>query len=101
MRPPAGGQPYRVSCLGPAEDALRQLRDAARLAGTEPDFLAVLRTITDRLTHDPNNLGEPRYHLRFLDMVVRVAIVGRLLVDFAVNEERRIVVVRDVRLLSG
>ena len=61
---------------------------------------ASLRTILDRLQKEPDRLGEPLYRLPALKLLVYQVIVSRLVVDYAVHEERPLVLLKGVKLLD-
>jgi hypothetical protein len=53
-----------------------------------------VRYVHERLRTDPLEFGEPLYSLPAMALQVRQAMVGRLLIDYAVHEEKRIVFIR-------
>jgi len=92
--------PYDVRMSAQTRAALLHLHQQAIQAGTGQQFLAALRQIVERLRDDPENLGEPSYHLPALHLLVRQAIVLPLVVDFAVHEELPLVFIRGFKVLS-
>jgi hypothetical protein len=81
-------------------EAIRELQRRASRQGRGEEFLQALRTVVDRLRHDPNEFGEPLYRLSALRMQVRAGTVRPLYVDFAVCEDRPLVFIRAIKLLS-
>lgn len=61
---------------------------------------AAIEYILDRLRKNPNNLGEPLYHLSALGLEVRTCVVRPINVDFAVHKERFLVFIKGVKLLT-
>jgi len=80
--------------------ALRQLQRQAADEGRGEQMLAALREIHQRLQHNPNALGEALYRLPILRMQVRACVVRPLAVDFAVCEDRPVVIINGVTLLT-
>ena len=60
-----------------------------------------MKTIHRMLVNDPLGFGEPLYRLAVLRLQVRMAVVGPLVIDFAVHEEQRVVFIRGVKAMSG
>ena len=57
--------------------------------------------IIRRLSLDPFHTGEPLYRLPGLRMQIRTCIVRPLAIDFAVCEDRPLVFIKSVHLLSA
>ncbi len=91
---------WEVHFSGEIARALRRLQRRAARQGRGRDALAALREIYDKLQHQPMHFGEPLYHLPAMRLQVRTASVKPLLVHFAVSEERPIVFLKQVNLLS-
>jgi hypothetical protein len=62
--------------------------------------LAAVRVVWRRLSHDPNRFGEALYRLPVLRMHLRSGLVRPLVVHFAVCEDRPVVFIKGVTLLS-
>jgi hypothetical protein len=77
-----------------------QLHDDAIQAGTGQRFLAAFRAIVARLHRDPRVFGEPLYRLPALRLEIRKAAVLPLVVDYGVHEDRPLVFIRGIRVLS-
>ena len=59
-----------------------------------------LHLLKRRLQTSPGNLGEPLYRLAALRMQIRTVVLGPLAVDFGVCEDRPVVFIKGVVLLS-
>ena len=60
-----------------------------------------MRRICDKLATTPHTWGEPFRHYRAAKLVLRKMIHDRILVVYAVHEERPIVFVRECRPIQG
>ena len=60
-----------------------------------------LRNAVDRLQTSPRAFGEPLYRLPALRMQVRCGALGPLSIDFGVCDDRPLVFIMAVKLLSG
>jgi hypothetical protein len=78
----------------------RRLGRRAWRQGRGPTVTRALRRIVRELENRPFETGEPAYHLPGLRMQVRTVVVGSLAVDFAVCEDRPIVFIKGIKLLS-
>jgi hypothetical protein len=94
------GGPYKVHCSAAIAKALRQLQRRAKREGRGEAALSAFRQIVQRLGQAPFDLGEPLYRLPVLRMQVRCCSVRPLAVDFAVCEDRPLVFIKGVTLLS-
>ncbi len=61
---------------------------------------AALRRIVEHLESNPQALGEPLYRLPELRMQVRLVLVSPVSVHFAVCEDRPLVFIKGVMLMS-
>jgi hypothetical protein len=95
------GQPYEVHGSGAIAVLLRRIQRQATREGRGGQVLAAIRQIYQRLHTDPMNFGEPAYRLPGLRMQVRTAAVRPLIVDFGVCEDRPMVFIKGIKLLSG
>ncbi len=59
------------------------------------------REVYEHLRQEPSEYGEPLYRLPALHMQVRCVAVRPLYVDFAVCEDRPLVFIKAVKLLSA
>jgi hypothetical protein len=94
------GPPYEVHISGIIRQALRRLQRRAAREGRGEEVLAAMRRISQRLRDDPFQLGEPAFRLPSLRMQVRGVVDRPLVVPFGVCEDRPLVFLRGVRLLS-
>jgi hypothetical protein len=96
------GQPdlYEVSISQYQRMLVKQRHLEAIQKGRGAQFLAAFRQIVERLRKDPLVFGELLYHLPALQLAVRQGIVLPLVVDYAVHEDRRLVFIRGIKLLS-
>jgi hypothetical protein len=102
MSSQGNGQPtlYQVSISKQQALVVKQRHLEAIQAGRGAQFLAAFRQIMERLQKDPLVFGEPLYHLPSLQLLVRQAVVLPLVVDYAVHEDRRVVFIRGIKVLS-
>lgn len=96
-----GGRTYRVHGSGAIAQALREIQRRAARQGRGEEVLSAFRRITHQLQQDPVNLGEPLYRLPALRMQIRSVAIRPLVVDFGVCEDRPLVFLRAVKLLSA
>lgn len=73
----------------------------ARINGLGPTVDMALKTIIDRLRHDPITFGEPLYTLKHLKLSIHLGVVHPLAVSYGVDSQNRIVYIRYFELLLG
>jgi hypothetical protein len=95
---PGENAPYRVIGAELVVNALRGLKRLADVAGEGNKFLSSAKRIVDRLATGPLEFGEPRFDLQNMQLQVRVGVYGNLTVQYAVDEERRIVYILNFML---
>lgn len=78
----------------------RQIHRRALREGRGREVAEALHLLKRRLQINPGNLSEPLYRLAALRMQVRTAVIGPLAVDFGVCEDRPVVFIKGVALLS-
>lgn len=88
---------FDVSISEATRERVRQLHDFAAADGRRDQFLAALRSIIERLTHDPSSFGEEVFDLRGLRLTIKVGVVLPIAVEFGIYEAKRQVFVRDFR----
>jgi hypothetical protein len=93
------GEKYQVHCATVVAEEIFQLQQSVPQSQRKR-FADVFEQIVRRLQHDPNEFGEPLYHLPSLRMQVRTAVILPLAVDFAVCEDRPLVFIKSGRLLG-
>jgi hypothetical protein len=89
---PVGPTLYRVSYSGRVQDQLRLLVTRARERGLAPQVLAALRAIDERLRLYPQ-FGQPFRDLTLEPAKLWVGVVPPLVVQYFLDEERRLVMV--------
>ncbi|HMF17503.1 MAG TPA: hypothetical protein VKE98_09870, partial [Gemmataceae bacterium] len=62
---------------------------------------AAIEEILQRLRTNPTNLGEPLYRLAALGLEVRTCVIRPIGMDFAVHQERFLVFIKGVKLLTN
>jgi hypothetical protein len=92
--------PFRVIVSDLLKDRMIALHDQAVARGKGTEYLEALRTIYERLRDDPLEFGEPLFSLPAMKVTVRHAAVGFVVVDYGVHQQRAVVFVRSIRLLS-
>jgi hypothetical protein len=92
--------PYKVTHSALTGQEIKRLHQRAAQEGRGKQFVSALRAIYERLKNDPVNFGEPIFRLPALKLIVYQAGVSPVMVDYAVHEERRLVILRVLRLLG-
>jgi hypothetical protein len=103
MAGPAGNgvRRFEVHCSGAVTETIRRaLREAAQ-QGRGQAMIAAFAEVLQRLRTDPFHTGEAAYRLPGLRMQVRSVAVRPLAVAFAVCEDRPLVFIKGVTLLSA
>jgi len=95
-----GNPGYRVDSSVAVAEALDRLQRRATHRGQGEAFKSAFRRIAAGLRKSPLTLGEPLYSLKDLRLEVRTVVIAPLAIDFAVNEEHRIVWITNGRLLA-
>src|SRR5712692_2422783 len=99
--PGNGEQPFQVGFSEVIAQTIRDLQRRASGEGRGKDFLAAFRRAVNRLQTSPRGFGEPLYRLPALRMQVRCGVLGPLSIDFGVCDDRPLVFIMAVKLLSG
>jgi hypothetical protein len=102
MNRAGNGQPvdYEIRAAQQVWDLLKRHHREAALAGHGHTFLNALRTISERLRKEPMVFGEAQYRLPALKLQVRQGVAHPLVVDYAVHDERPLVLIRGFKVLS-
>ncbi len=95
-----GNHSFRIEITGAVAAAIRQLQRQASREGRGHEFLLAFRRVVERLRRNPTELGEPLYRLIALRMQLRCVVIRPVYVDFAVCEDRPLVFIKAVKLLS-
>jgi hypothetical protein len=99
--PGNGEQPFQVGFSEAIAQTIRDLQRQASREGRGKDFLAAFREAVDHLQTSPRRFGEPLYGLPALRMQIRCGVLGPLSIDFGVCEDRPLVFIMAVKLLSA
>jgi hypothetical protein len=99
MSEPLGGL-YKVVFSGQQREQLRRWGHAAVRLGLGEQYLAALKEIDEQLRKDPVSWGNPLRQLREGGLLLCHRACSPLHVSFAVDEERQIVYVKEIRTLS-
>ena len=95
----ANGLPFAVVWARPALNTVGILLAQLRATGRVEELLRLVRIINQRLTDQPLDFGEV-YRTRGA-VHEQLAICDSLSVDFAVDTERQVVLVRHCQAMSG
>src|SRR5260370_13910060 len=96
-----GEQSFQVGLSQAIALKVRQLQRQAWRQNRGKEFLRAFRKAINRLQRSPRAFGEPLYQLPALRMQVRCAVLGPLSIDFGVCEDRPLVFIKEVKLLSA
>jgi hypothetical protein len=96
-----GEHPFQLEISEVIAEVIRGLQRQAKQEGRGEAFLLAVKKMVKRLHRNPTNFGEPLYRLPVLRMQVRCGIIRPLSVDFAVCEDRPLVFLMAVKLLSA
>lgn len=94
-----GDDPYRVIWSSSAKATIEALRMTKDPRGVRRRAARALRALIERLQRDPLDLGEA-YHVRG-NVAQHKAAIDPVAINFAVDKKRKLVHVREVRLMSG
>jgi hypothetical protein len=102
MNSQGNGQPlrYSVHLAGITKAEIKNLHVQARADGRSKRFLRALRRIIEQLQSQPLVFGEPLYRLPALKLLICQAVVDIVAVYYAVHDERPIVFVHALKVLS-
>ncbi len=96
-----GEQPHKVALSQAIAQKVRQLHREAWRENRGSDFSRAFRKAIDQLQGAPWTFGEPLYQLPALRMQIRCAVLGPLYIEYGVSEDRPLVFIKEVRLLSA
>ncbi len=85
---------YQVIISQDELDKLKRWGEWAKEKGFLDEFLVGLRTINFRLSREPAEWGEPRYHLKNLKLEMRFGTFSMFNVWYGVSSERPVVFVK-------
>jgi hypothetical protein len=92
--------PYEVHASGAITAELIAIQQRASLIGLGDQVLSAIRQIHERLRSAPYDFGEPLYQLPALRMQIRCGIIAPLVIHFGVCEDRPLVFLKGVALIS-
>jgi hypothetical protein len=95
-----GERPFQVGFSQAIAELIRKLQRQASREGRGGEFIISLRRTVERLQNSPRSFGEPLYRLPALRMQVRCGVIGPLSIDFAICEDRPLLFIMAVKLLS-
>jgi len=102
MTAPDNGQHrYEIGYSALIKQAIRRAHHRASRQGRGEAFTEALRKVVERLEIDPLEAGEPIYQLPILRIRIRKMVVRPVVVEFGVFEDRPIVIIKSVKLLSA
>jgi hypothetical protein len=103
MNSHGNGQPknYRLTHLGPVKQALAEQYARAKIQGHGAVFIAALEHVYNRLRSNPHSLGEPKYPLHALQLVVYLGIHLPVVVEFGIHDTEPLVVIRSLKYLDN
>jgi hypothetical protein len=84
---------YRLVYVGRSRTAFARLVRRAQRRGIGADLVSALQGMEQRLSADPNAVGESRETYPYLGLKGRVAFFSHFCVRFAVDDVRRLVYV--------
>lgn len=101
MVEPEGQEPdYAVHYSEAIARRLEKLQRRAARQGRGVQMLAALKRIYQQLQRNPRKLGEPLYRLSGMNLEIRTVSVRPVAIVFAVHEDRPLVFISRVQLLS-
>ena len=92
---------FRVSYLPLAMTKLRRIEERAKELGILDRILADYKEIESRLNSDPRTFGNLSHQFQQMKMQAYVGIAIPIVVHYGVHDEAPVVIVRDVKVLSG
>src|SRR5262249_20605484 len=99
--PGNGSRRYAVHLSGAVAEMLRRVHRRAARQGRGQAVTKALRGIVRRLEIGPFRAGEPAYLLPGLRLQIRTTVARPLVIDFAVCEDRPLVFIKGIKLLSA
>jgi len=90
---------FQVAVSGAMAESIKHEQRRATLDGIGDSFLAAVEYVVARMRHDPRNLGEPIFLLRAIKVVVHLAFIPPLAVEFGIHEHRALVLLRSMRYI--
>ena len=88
---------YRITVPGPVSASLKTEQHRASQDGKGEAFLSAVRYAVARIHHAPFGLGEAIFPLRHTKMIVHLAFLPPLVLEFAIHQELPSVFLRRVK----
>jgi hypothetical protein len=88
-------RPYFIDASVEQRRTFNRLAALATALGFGEEFRRQTRAAWARLTADPRAWGDPLYNLHHMGLAMHRGLAGRLVVYYAIDEDRRIVYVRE------
>jgi hypothetical protein len=98
--PRNGGIDYEVYCSAVVAKSIRDVHQRAVQEGQGEAMVAAFRDVVEHFRRRAARLGEPLYRLPALRIEVRHALFRPIAVQFGVCEDRPLVFIKSVTLLS-
>jgi len=95
--PDLPGKSWKVSCSQDMLSRVRAFQSRAAELNIQPDFQRVMNTLIQQLLTDPLGWGDPQYRFHQLDLLQCHGICEFMQVYYAVDEERQIVFITELR----
>jgi len=92
---------YRVVRSEKVRNQLRQWAETANEMGLIDQYIDALKVIEEKLQKEPLAWGDPLYRLPHLGLLLCRGIHWIFLVEYGVDESKRLVVIKEYRLLPG
>jgi hypothetical protein len=92
---------YRVVRSEKVRDQLRQWAETAKQTGLIGRYIEALRIIEEKLESAPLAWGDPLYRLPHLNLLLCRGIYWIFLVEYGVDESKRLVVIKEYKLVPG
>lgn len=95
------GQRFQIRTSISVHRSLLEIQRQANNEGRGARVLAAVKEVLLRLTLHPSEFGEPLYRLPALQLQIRFAAVGPIVVQYGVADDRALVFVKRVTLLDA
>ena len=99
MASKGNGQHYQLIFSGFLAQELKLLNKRAKAAGLGKAYLEALDSAVFQMQHDPWAYGELIGHVEQPPLKVHVRIVKPLVIEFAIHENKPLVLIRRIQLL--
>jgi hypothetical protein len=91
---------YKVEPGAHTKEQIEHIKVAAKKAGRFARFIDILEEAIRRLESDPHTWGDPVYRAKTVDAVTYRGILRPIVVQYAVYEQAKSVVIVSVRLFA-